>query len=543
MNWVSQKFGLPSDPVTTMIGTTTVSNILGYMNETVVKSKYIQDLGANMFSIKRALGLAKYSVIITQESIFYQKIISYLLTNHKNSLVQDNVEHNYNIEPDITNIHFINPTIVEEFEKNKISIYLNHFSKEILIQSSSLDVHGIKKFIQSIMSKNTSSTYLNLFMPTIIHETNQSKKRVRNDAEHHGQTPESTQTIIRWRNLRVHTNKNLANTILSTRVQKELVDDLNDFIASEEYYNSKGIPYKRGYLLHGPPGTGKTSIIKAFASTYGFDIYIINMENIKTPEDIVQIFRGFDSAHSYHIICFEDIDRCPMFKKPNGYYGEVIDSNSNPGIRTFLNELDGIVEGNKRITVFTANSTQVLDSIEALCRPGRIDRKVEIGFCDSEQLERIYSHYSKTGMVLNLPQEIQQKITPANAVKILLGNPTIEPEEFKVKLNISIGSNLIDSEDIIGENNNQQVPISYQRGRRMRIDKYNKKCFSDLQIMISKEKEALSDIVELISSAGTMKEIKEKIPDILWGRQTRIKNMNKIVKTCKRKFESEDEQI
>jgi hypothetical protein len=315
-NLVSTKLGLPNDPVSIMIGTTTISNLLGYINDIACKSRYLQDLSSNLFGIKRILGLSKYSIIINKESIFYQKIISYLLTNYKHKLIQDSIEHNYNIDSDITNIHFINSTIIEEYDGSKISIWLDYTTKDILVQSSTLDVYKLKKYVQSIVSKNTSSTYLNLFLPTIIHETGPSKKKTRTEEiNNSNSSSEFTNTIVRWKNLRVHTNKNLANTILSTQVQIELVDDLNNFIASEEYYNTKGIPYKRGYLLYGPPGTGKTSIIKSFASTYGFDIYIINMENIKTPEDIVQIFRGFDSTHSYHIICFEDIDRCEMLKK------------------------------------------------------------------------------------------------------------------------------------------------------------------------------------------------------------------------------------
>jgi hypothetical protein len=550
-NLVSTKLGLPNDPVSIMIGTTTISNLLGYINDIACKSRYLQDLSSNLFGIKRILGLSKYSIIINKESIFYQKIISYLLTNYKHKLIQDSIEHNYNIDSDITNIHFINSTIIEEYDGSKISIWLDYTTKDILVQSSTLDVYKLKKYVQSIVSKNTSSTYLNLFLPTIIHETGPSKKKTRTEEiNNSNSSSEFTNTIVRWKNLRVHTNKNLANTILSTQVQIELVDDLNNFIASEEYYNTKGIPYKRGYLLYGPPGTGKTSIIKSFASTYGFDIYIINMENIKTPEDIVQIFRGFDSTHSYHIICFEDIDRCEMLKKPLRYYDSDANANSNIGIRTFLNELDGIVEGNKRITVFTANSTSVLESIEALCRPGRIDKKIEVSFCDAEQLIRIYLHYTKLEIRLEdhkkfiiTQEEIStKKITPAYAVKIILSNPLITIDEFKIKLNIGSNScNLVTEDEITNSNTNTYTStLNNRSSRRSRHYKESdKRSFIKLIDMIGKEKDILNELVETISVAGTTKEIKEKIPHILWGRQTRVKSINKILETCKKRFKTE----
>jgi hypothetical protein len=551
-NWVAQKFGLPSDPVSTMIGTAAVSNGLSFIHDNVSESKLVQNMGIHINSVKRALGLSKCSIVIDQESIFYQKIISYLLLKYKNILVSDSIEHNYNIDADITNIRFTTNQIVEDLDTHKIFICLNYSSKDIVVESYTLDVIGLKKYVQSIVSKNTASTYLNLFLPTIIHETGPSKKKSRSNSSGSGSNSsfqaESTNTIVRWKNLRVHTNKNLANTILSTQVQTELVDDLNNFIASEEYYNTKGIPYKRGYLLHGPPGTGKTSIIKAFASTYGFDIYIINMENIKTPEDIVQIFRGFDSAHSYHIICFEDIDRCPMFKKPTGYYGDSSDANSNPGIRTFLNELDGIVEGNKRITVFTANSIEVLDSIEALCRPGRIDKKIEIGYCDPTQLAQIYLHYTHVGSESNQNLTFTQeefagkKITPAHAVKIILSSPLITFNEFKTKLGIGpVDSNADVETPIVTQSTRSNQSTRFNR-RTMRQQAANKKSFENLQVMISKERDVINELVELISVAGTTKEIKEKVPNILWGRQTRVKSINKILTTCKRKFDSNDNQ-
>lgn len=558
-NWLAQKLGLPTDPVSTMIGTTAISNGLGFIQSNVSDSKIMQDLGTHVNSIKHIFGLSKCSIIIDQESIFYQKIISYLLIKYKNILVSDSIEHNYNIDADITNIRFISNQIVENLDKHKIFICLNYNSKDIVVESYTLGVIELKKYVQSIVSKNTSSTYLNLFLPIIIHETGPSRKKSRSNSSgsgsNSGSQTETTNTIVRWKKLRVHTNKNLANTILSSNVQSELVDDLNNFIASEEYYNTKGIPYKRGYLLHGPPGTGKTSIIKAFASTYGFDIYIINMENIKTPEDIVQIFRGFDSAHSYHIICFEDIDRCPMFKKSSGYYGDSTDPNSNPGIRTFLNELDGIVEGNKRITVFTANSTSVLDSIEALCRPGRIDKKIEIGYCDATQLTQIYLHYTQAG-IINEAQDLTfsqdefagKKITPAHAVKIILSNPLITFDEFKNKLGIgSLGhdnsatnTNLEDNDNPTISQNIHTNRRSLHRSRQQMLA--NKRSFSNLQDLISKEKNVINELVELISVAGTTKEIKEKVPNILWGRQARVKSINKILTTCKRKFDSNGNQ-
>lgn len=47
-----------------------------------------------------------------------------------------------------------------------------------------------------------------------------------------------------------------------------ILQDIKDFIGTPTWYNDRGIPYRRGYLLHGPPGCGKSSFITALAGTY-----------------------------------------------------------------------------------------------------------------------------------------------------------------------------------------------------------------------------------------------------------------------------------
>ena len=61
----------------------------------------------------------------------------------------------------------------------------------------------------------------------------------------------------------------------------------------ESFYKEHSISYKRGYLLYGPPGTGKTSIIKAIASHFDYDIYIINMNNFN-DSNINNIFNDMN---------------------------------------------------------------------------------------------------------------------------------------------------------------------------------------------------------------------------------------------------------
>ena len=52
----------------------------------------------------------------------------------------------------------------------------------------------------------------------------------------------------------------MSSVVLSKGVKERLLSDARDFMASERWYAERGIPWRRGYLLHGVPGSGKTSL-------------------------------------------------------------------------------------------------------------------------------------------------------------------------------------------------------------------------------------------------------------------------------------------
>ena len=152
------------------------------------------------------------------------------------------------------------------------------------------------------------------------------------------------------------------------------------------------------------------------------DIYLINIGEIKDDKDLTLLFQG------YHLLCFEDIDRCKFLVK--GRWGDGGDSNK---VRTFINEIDEIVEIPKRLTFFTANNKRILDDWPVLIRPGRIDKAVELSYCDADQVNRLYNHYTSCKNKLMLDQ-LCMNITPAQVVKHVLKNPVMEPEKFKKEL-------------------------------------------------------------------------------------------------------------
>ena len=91
----------------------------------------------------------------------------------------------------------------------------------------------------------------------------------------------------------------------------ELVEDVRTYLSprTQQYYVRRGIPYRRGYLLHGPPGTGKTSLSLALASVFALDLYVVEMPSVGSDTMLEQLFTALPP---YCIVLLEDIDAVGM---------------------------------------------------------------------------------------------------------------------------------------------------------------------------------------------------------------------------------------
>ena len=254
---------------------------------------------------------------------------------------------------------------------------------------------------------------------------------------------------ISWEECEFNSSRSFDNLFFDDK--QNLIKKINFFENNKDWYDKEGHPWYFGLGLSGPPGSGKTSIIKSIANMLNRHIIIIPLNKIKTQNELSNVY--FESTYNRNndnesiefknkIIVFEDIDcMCNIVKKRDNNLNNIINSdedketkkmmkqlikrlnkknllndnddiiekdnidnddndddftlidksNDKMTLSYILNLIDGIRETPGRIIIITSNYYDKLDS--ALIRPGRIDCTMKMTNASYDTINNMFNHY------------------------------------------------------------------------------------------------------------------------------------------------------
>lgn len=243
-----------------------------------------------------------------------------------------------------------------------------------------------------------------------------------------------------WRWTDSRTKRPLSSIVLNKGVKEMLLDDAKDFLKSEKWYATRGIPFRRGYLLHGVPGSGKTSLIHALAGALALDIYVVSLSASWINDATLTTLMGRVPARC--IVLLEDLDAAFTRSAsrdednstgvPVGSKGTSdLDDGGHRHLSSFsrrrdfvpdyntlslsglLNSLDGVSAPEGRLLFATTNHLERLDP--ALTRPGRMDVWVEFKNASKWQAELLFTNFFS-----EVEEELRgaSQVTPPTAEEI-----------------------------------------------------------------------------------------------------------------------------
>uniref|UniRef100_A0A0N4Z0X7 Mitochondrial chaperone BCS1 n=1 Tax=Parastrongyloides trichosuri TaxID=131310 RepID=A0A0N4Z0X7_PARTI len=181
----------------------------------------------------------------------------------------------------------------------------------------------------------------------------------------------------------------LDSVILEDGLSKKIHDDLEEFIKSSQWYSDRGVPYRRGYLLHGPPGSGKSSYISALAGHFGYSICMVSLSERTLDDDRLNYLLNTPPPNS--IILLEDVDAAFQSREDPVQNQRAYDGMTRVTFSGLLNAIDGVACAEERILFMTTNHLNRLDP--ALIRPGRIDVKEYLGYCTPRMIEQLFDRF------------------------------------------------------------------------------------------------------------------------------------------------------
>ncbi|OCH91708.1 P-loop containing nucleoside triphosphate hydrolase protein [Obba rivulosa] len=219
-----------------------------------------------------------------------------------------------------------------------------------------------------------------------------------------------------WRWTDSRHKRPMSSIVLNPGVKEMLLSDTRDFLKSEKWYADRGIPFRRGYLLYGVPGSGKSSLIHAIAGDLMLDIYVVSLSSSWINDNTLTTLMG--RVPTRCIVLLEDLDAAftrstnrdgsstggsestaktseeatePSSRHRSRHKTEHMSDVNTLTLSGLLNALDGVAASEGRILFATTNHLDRLDP--ALSRPGRMDVWIEFKNASKWQAEMLFRNF------------------------------------------------------------------------------------------------------------------------------------------------------
>ncbi|MCO5555825.1 hypothetical protein L7F22_009370 [Adiantum nelumboides] len=175
---------------------------------------------------------------------------------------------------------------------------------------------------------------------------------------------------------------------LPFNIKERLLEDAKNFLSPEtrRWYEERGIPYRRGYLLHGVPGSGKSSLCHVLASETNRPIYVLNLSAASMDDETFN--ERMSEIPGGALVLIEDVDAAFVDREASIESQSKGKKGGGISFSTLLNALDGIGAVEGRLLCLTTNHIEKLDP--ALIRPGRIDLRFEFKNANQEQAKELF---------------------------------------------------------------------------------------------------------------------------------------------------------